>query len=66
MLGAIFHEERQKEEDGLQPKLCEASDNNGVDGIGLDFQLLNGLEIERKREEWMQKNSRKVEQPFLR
>lgn len=51
MLKAIFREERQKEKDGLQPKLCDASDNNSIDSIGLDFQLLNGLERERKREE---------------
>lgn len=33
-------------------KLHGASSNDVIDGIGLDFQLFNGIEGERQREEW--------------
>ncbi|KAJ7400427.1 hypothetical protein BTVI_105520 [Pitangus sulphuratus] len=49
--GVVFHEQRQQEEDGLQSKLYEANGNAAIDGIGLELQLLNGLEGERQTEE---------------
>lgn len=46
ILRAVFHAPRQQ--NGLQPKLYEASGNAIIDVTGLDFQLSSSVEEEKQ------------------